>query len=160
MPHEPRASARARRTALLRGGLPSPVVCPMPQRRSDTPSGPSQRQRRAGEGSRHARAPTLARGAIHDPLLTARAITRPEVRLTPDLRLATIYVMPLAGKDSQAVLAALERHRKFIRAEVAHAVNLKFAPEIRFRADETFAEAQRIDALLRSPKVARDLNKA
>jgi len=132
----------------------------MSQRRSDKRSGPSQRQLRAAEAIRHALADLLTRGAIHDPLLSGLAITIPEVRLSPDLRLATVYVMPLGGKDIEAVLAALDRHRKFIRAELARAVNLKFAPEIRFRADETFEEARRIDAILRSPKVARDVNKA
>jgi ribosome-binding factor A len=86
-------------------------------------------------------------------------VTIPEVRLSPDLRLATIYVMPLGGKDVKEVLAALDRHKKYIRGEIAHEVNLKFAPDIRFMADETFDEADRIDELLRSPKVARDLEK-
>jgi ribosome-binding factor A len=86
-------------------------------------------------------------------------VTIPEVRLSPDLRLATIYVMPLGGKDVKEVLAALERHKKYIRGEIAHEVNLKFAPDIRFMADETFDEADRIERLLRSPKVAQDLKK-
>jgi ribosome-binding factor A len=80
--------------------------------------------------------------------------------MSPDLRLATVYVMPLGGKDVKPVLAALEGHRKYIRGEIAHAVNLKFAPDVRFLADETFEEADRIEELLRSPKVAQDLKKA
>ena len=79
--------------------------------------------------------------------------------MSPDLRLASIYVMPLGGKDVQPVLAALDRNKKFIRAEVAQAVNLKFAPDIRFLADESFDEAQRIDRLLASDKVRQDTNK-
>jgi ribosome-binding factor A len=79
--------------------------------------------------------------------------------MSPDLRLASIYIMPLGGKDLGRVLEALERSRKFIRGEVAHAVNLKFAPEIRFLADETFDEAERINRLLASDKVKRDLEK-
>jgi ribosome-binding factor A len=80
--------------------------------------------------------------------------------LSPDLRLATIYVTTLGGEDLAPVLAALERNRRYIRSEVAHAVNLKFAPDVRFLADETFDEARRIDEILRSPKVAQDLKKA
>jgi ribosome-binding factor A len=80
--------------------------------------------------------------------------------MSPDLRLASIYVMPLGGKDLGPVLEALDRNRKFIRGEIAHAVNLKFAPEIRFLADETFDEARRIDEIFRSAKVAQDLKKA
>jgi ribosome-binding factor A len=84
-------------------------------------------------------------------------ITVPEVRVTADLRLATIYVMPLGGKDEQEVVAALERNKKFLRGEIAHRVNLKFAPEIRFRVDERFDEAERIEKILRTPEVRRDL---
>ena len=76
--------------------------------------------------------------------------------MSPDLKLATAYVMPLGGKDEQAVIAALDRHKKHLRHEVARRINLKFAPELRFRRDESFDEAARIDALLRSEKVARD----
>lgn len=121
--------------------------------------GSSQRQLRVGELVRHALADMLTRGDVHDPVLESHLITIPEVRMSPDLRLATIYVMPLGGRDAQAVLDAFERHRKFLRGEIAHRVNLKFAPDIRFRIDERFAEAERIDNLLRSPAVARDLEK-
>ncbi len=99
----------------------------------------------------------LTRGDIHDPVIQAHLITVPEVRMTADLRLATIYVMPLAGRDAEEVVVALERNKKFLRGEIAHRVNLKFAPDIRFRIDERFAEAERIDKLLRSPAVKRDL---
>ncbi len=131
----------------------------MANRRSEKPTGPSQRQLRVGELIRHALAEMLSRGEIYDPVLASHVVTVPEVRLSPDLRLATIYVMPLGGRDVKEVLAALDRHKKYIRGEIAHEVNLKFAPDIRFMADETFDEADRIDQLLRSPKVARDLKK-
>jgi ribosome-binding factor A len=122
-------------------------------------SGPnaSQRQLRVGELVRHAIAEMLTRGDVHDPVLESHLITIPEVRMSPDLRLATIYVMPLGGRDAETVVAAFERNKKFLRAEVAHRINLKFAPDIRFRVDDRFAEAERIDKLLHSPAVARDL---
>src|SRR5262245_66054289 len=131
----------------------------MANRRSEKNTGPSQRQLRVGELIRHALAEMLSRGEIYDPILANHVVTIPEVRLSPDLRLATVYVMPLGGKDVKPVLAALERHKKYIRGEIAHEVNLKFAPDIRFMADETFDEAARIDEILRSPKVAQDLKK-
>jgi len=131
----------------------------MANRRSDKPTGPSQRQLRVAELIRHALAQMLVRGEIHDDVLAAYLVTIPEVRMSPDLRLATIYVMPLGGKDVQPVLAALERNKRYIRGEVAEAVNLKFAPDIRFLADEAFEEADRIDRLLASDKVRRDIDK-
>jgi ribosome-binding factor A len=121
--------------------------------------GPSQRQLRVGELIRHALAEMLTRAEIHDDVLVEHVVTVSEVRMAPDLRLATVYIMPLGGKDLKPVLEALDRNRKFIRGEIARAVNLKFAPEIRFAADDTFDEAQRIDEIFRSPKVAQDLKK-
>jgi len=121
------------------------------------PAGPSQRALRAGELVRHAIAEVLQRGDVHDPVLAGHLITIPEVRMSPDLRQATVYVMPLGGKDTKEVLDALERNKKFLRTEVAHRVNLKFAPEIRFRFDDRFDEAERIEKLLRTPAVKRDL---
>jgi ribosome-binding factor A len=118
---------------------------------------PSQRQLRVGELVRHALAEMLARGDVHDPVIEGHLITVPEVRMSPDLRLATVYVMPLGGRDTDAVLAALEHNKKYLRGEIAHHVNLKFAPEIRFRLDERFDEAERIEKLLRTPAVQRDL---
>jgi ribosome-binding factor A len=120
-------------------------------------SGPSQRALRAGEVIRHAIAELLSRGDVHDPVLEGHLITVPEVRMSPDQRLATIYVMPLGGKDVEEVVAALERNKKFLRGEIAHRVNLKFAPEIRFRKDERFEEAERIEKILATPQVKRDL---
>ncbi len=123
----------------------------------DSATGPSQRQLRAGEVIRHAIAEILSRGEVHDPVLQGHMITVPEVRMTPDLRLATIYVMPLGGQDKQPVLDALERNKRYLRGEIARRVNLKFAPDIRFRLDDRFDEAERIEKLLRSPQVKRDL---
>jgi len=123
----------------------------------DSTAGPSQRQLRAGEVIRHAIAEILSRGEVHDPVLQGHMITVPEVRMTPDLRLATIYVMPLGGQDKQPVLDALERNKRYLRGEIARRVNLKFAPDIRFRLDDRFDEAERIEKLLRSPQVKRDL---
>ena len=123
----------------------------------DPSSGPSQRQLRVGELIRHALAEMLSRGDIHDPTIEGHMITVPEVRMSPDLRLATVYVMPMGGRDAEQVIAAFERHKKFLRVQIAQRINLKFAPDIRFRIDERFAEAERIDKLLRSPPVVRDL---
>ncbi len=120
--------------------------------------GPSQRQQRVAELVRHALAEVLQRGDIADDVLASHIVTVPEVRMSPDLKLATAYVMPMGGQDEKPVLAALERHRKLLRSEVARRVNLKFAPELRFRRDETFDEAQRIEALLRTDEVRRDLD--
>lgn len=120
-------------------------------------AGGSQRQLRVGELVRHALAEMLTRGDVHDPVLDGHLITVPEVRMSPDLRLATAYVMPLGGRDANAVIEALERNKKFLRGEIARRINLKFAADIRFRLDESFAEAERIDALLKQPDVQRDL---
>ena len=121
-------------------------------------AGGSQRQLRVGELIRHEVAEMLSRGDVHDPVIEAHMITVPEVRMSPDLRLATIYVMPLGGRDEDEVLGALERNKRYMRGEIARRVNLKFAPEIRFRIDERFDEAERIEKLLRTPEVQRDLD--
>ena len=120
-------------------------------------AGPSQRALRVGELVRQALAEMLTRGEVHDPVIEGHLITIPEVRMSPDLRLATIYVMPLGGRDEKEVLAALERNRRYLRGEIARRVNLKFAPDVRFRIDESFDEAERIGRLLQSPEVVRDL---
>src|ERR1044072_5675213 len=122
-------------------------------------SGPSQRALRVGELIRHALSEMLTRGDVHDPVLEGHLITVPEVRMAPDLRMATIYVMPLGGRDIKEVIEALERNKRFLRGEIAHRVTLKFAPELRFRVDERFDEAERIEKLLRTPAVQRDLNR-
>jgi ribosome-binding factor A len=120
--------------------------------------GPTQRSLRAGELVRHAVAEILTRGEVHDEVIETHLITVPEVRMSPDLRVATVYILPLGGHDNAAVLAALDRNRRFLRAEIARRVNLKFAPDVRFRIDERFDEAERIDRLLRTPQVRRDLD--
>ena len=126
--------------------------------KSSAPGG-SQRQLRVGETVRHAVADILSQGNVHDPVLEGHLVTIPEVRMSPDLRLATVYVMPLGGKDIEAVIEALDRNNRYLRGEIAHRVNLKFAPDIRFRADERFDEAERIEKLLRTPAVQRDLKR-
>ena len=127
------------------------------QQNRDQASGGSQRQLRVGELIRHELADMLTRGEIHDPVIAAHLITVPEVRMSPDLRLATIYVMPLGGRDGKEVLDAFDHNKRYVRGEIARRVNLKFVPEIRFRIDERFDEAERIEKLLRAPVVQRDL---
>jgi ribosome-binding factor A len=131
---------------------------PRHQQPRDQSGGGSQRQLRVGELIRHELADMLSRGDIHDPVIEAHMITVPEVRMTADLRLATIYIMPLGGRDEKDVIAAFERNKRYVRGEIARRVNLKFAPEIRFRVDERFDEAERIEKLLRTPQVQRDLD--
>ena len=130
---------------------------PRHQHHRDRDTGGSQRQLRVGELIRHELADMLSHGGIHDPVVETHMITVPEVRMSPDLRLATIYVMPLGGRDEKEVLDALDRNKRYVRGEIARRVNLKFAPEIRFRLDERFDEAERIEKLLRTPVVQRDL---
>lgn len=124
----------------------------------DAAPGGSQRQLRVGELVRHAVADILMQGSTHDPALEGNLITVPEVRMTADLKLATIYVMPLGGRGIDEVIAALNRNKKLIRTEIAHRVNLKFAPDIRFHVDERFDEAERIEKLLRTPAVRKDID--
>jgi ribosome-binding factor A len=112
-----------------------------------------------GELIRHKLAEMLARGEIHDDVLASHVVTISEVRMSPDLKLATAYVMPLGGKDIGPVIEALNRNRRYIRGEIAHAVNLRSAPDVRFREDDTFEESSRIERLLMSEKVRRDVAK-
>ena len=128
---------------------------------TDSQKGPSQRQQRVAELVRHALADVLSRGDVQDPVLSGHVITIPEVRMSPDLRLATAYVMPLGGQDERPVLDALDRNKKALRVEVARRLkNLRYAPDLRFRRDETFDEMSRIDELLRTEKVRRDVKAA
>jgi ribosome-binding factor A len=122
------------------------------------PTGPTQRMLRVGELVRHALAGVFARGDVEDEALAGAVITVPEVRMSPDLKLANAYVMPLGGERAKEIVEALTRHQRFIRGRVAPELDLKFAPEIRFFVDETFEEYGKIDALLRSDRVQRDLN--
>ncbi len=131
----------------------------MTRKKTTTGKGPSQRMLRIGEMVRHKLSELLIRGEIHDDVLASHVISISEVRISNDLKLATAYVLPLGGKDTAAVLAALEKHKKFIRAEIAQTLDLRYAPDIRFREDQTFDEVSRIDRLLYSEKVRRDVEK-
>lgn len=112
---------------------------------------------RVGELVRHAMANMLARGEIIDPVIEQATITVPEVRMSPDLMLANVYIMPLGGDGAEEVVKALNRHDRFIRGRISPQLNMKYAPQVRFFVDDTFEEASRIDDLLRSDRVARDL---
>jgi ribosome-binding factor A len=132
----------------------------MPRSKSRSPvaAPPTQRALRVGELVRHKLAEMLVRGDIHDDVLQSHVISISEVRMSPDLKLATVYLMPLGGKHLEPVLKAFNANKRYIRGEVSRAVNLKFAPELRFLEDTTFAEADRIERLLHSPEVRRDLD--
>ncbi len=121
--------------------------------------GPTQRMLRIGELVRHKVSELLIRGEIHDDVLASHVVSISEVRISPDLKLATAYVMPLGGKDTEKVIAALERHKKFIRAEVAQTLDLKYAPDIRFREDDDVRRGEPHRRLLYSEKVRRDVEK-
>ena len=112
-----------------------------------------------GEEVRHALSAVLMRGEVHDPVLQRHVVSVTEVRMSPDLRHATAFVKPLLGKDEEAVLKALRTNTAYLQREVAKSVKLKFAPRLKFLADESFDEGSHIDALLRAPQVARDLAK-
>ncbi|MDP2804010.1 MAG: 30S ribosome-binding factor RbfA [Phreatobacter sp.] len=128
-------------------------------KRFDTGTGPSQRQLRVGELMRHALSEVLSRGEIHDPVLQKNVVTVPEVRMSPDLKIATCFVMPLGGNDQPEVIQALARNKRYLRGELAHRTNLKYAPDLRFRIDGSFEEGSRIDRLLESEEVRRDVEK-
>ena len=125
--------------------------------RPDKSGAPSHRLERVAEQVRHALSAILARGEIDDPFLSRQVVTVGGVRMSPDLKLATVSVLPLGGRDTDKTLAALQASKKPLRALVAARVNLKYAPDLRFVADESFETQARMDALLRSPRVARDL---
>jgi ribosome-binding factor A len=120
--------------------------------------GPSQRQLRVGELIRHELAEVFARGSIHDPVIERTYITVLEVTTSPDLKVATAYVRPLAGAGPDELIQALNRHKRYIRGLLAPKLKLKFSPEIRFVIDTALDQAGRIDELLRDPAVARDIS--
>ena len=126
-------------------------------RRSPIHVGPSQRQLRVGEMLRHALSQILVRNEIRDPDLEGVSVTVTQVKPSPDMRHATIFVEPLGGKNAKQIVAALNRHKAFLRGEMGHMIDLKFTPELRFIEDESFAEAQRIEDILKSERVQRDL---
>lgn len=121
---------------------------------------PSQRQLRVSELIRHALSEVLVRGDLRDPTLDGVVITVPEIRMSPDLKIAEILVMPLGGAHQDKVLAALTNNRKRLRGLLAKRVNLKYMPDLRFHLDSRFDEAGKIDALLNSPHVRQDLEQA
>lgn len=129
------------------------------KRDNHKPTGPNQRMLRVGELVRHALAGLFARGEIDDPLLEGKVITVPEVRMSNDLKLASAYVVPLGGEGADEIVVALNRHARFVRGRIAPELDLKFAPEVRFFVDTTFDEFGKIDALLRSDRVQRDIHK-
>ncbi|MCO6051417.1 30S ribosome-binding factor RbfA [Mesorhizobium sp. RP14(2022)] len=126
---------------------------------SSPTKGPSQRQLRVGEQVRHALAEMLQRGELQDDLIESAVISVGEVRMSPDLKIATAFVVPLGAKDENAVVEALNRHARFVRGRMSPALRqMKYMPEFRFRLDTSYDNMTRIDALLRSPEVARDLD--
>ena len=127
-------------------------------RKTETPEGRSVRLLRVGEQVRHVLSEILQRGDVHDDTLQSHLVSVTEVRMSPDLRHATAFVKPLLGQEEEAVLKALRTHTAYFQREVAQRLKLRFAAKIRFRADESFDEASRIDSLLNDPRVRRDLD--
>jgi ribosome-binding factor A len=121
-------------------------------------TGPTQRQLRVGEMLRHALADVLRRGDIRDPDLVGVSVTITQVKPSPDMRHATVFCEPLGGKNAAAVIAALNRNKAYLRGEMGHMITLKFTPDLRFLEDESFAEAQKIETILKSDRVKRDLS--
>jgi ribosome-binding factor A len=128
-------------------------------RRHSTSSlqGPSQRQLRVGEMLRHALSQILVRCEIRDPDLEGVSVTVTQVKPSPDMRQANVFVEPLGGKNAKQIVTALNRHKAFLRGEMGHMIELKFTPELRFLEDESFSEAQKIEDILKSERVQRDL---
>ena len=127
-------------------------------RKVETPEGRSVRLLRVGEHVRHALSEILMRGDVHDETLAAHLVSVTEVRMSPDLRHATVFVKPLLGQDEEEVLKALRTNTAFFQKEVARRMTTKYAAKIKFLADESFDQGGKIDAILRSPKVAQDIS--
>ena len=127
-------------------------------RQTESPEGRSVRLLRVGEQVRHALSDVLMRGEVHDDVLARHSVSVTEVRMSPDLRHATVFVKPLLGADEAEVLKALRTNTAFLQRSVATRVNTKYAAKLKFLADESFDEGSHIDRLLRDPKVARDLS--
>jgi ribosome-binding factor A len=123
----------------------------------DAVRGPSQRQLRVGEALRHALAEVLRENEIRDPDLEGVSVTITQIKPSPDMRYATVFCEPLGGENATTVIAALNRHKGFLRGEMGHLITMKFTPDLRFVEDESFAEAQKIEAILKSERVSRDL---
>ena len=126
--------------------------------KTDTQQGPSIRVLRVGEQVRHILSELLARGEVHDDVLNAHVISVTEVRMSPDLRHATVFIKPLLGKDEEAVLKALRTNTAFLQREVAERMKTKYAAKLKFLPDESFDEGSAIEKLLNDPKVVRDLD--
>jgi ribosome-binding factor A len=126
--------------------------------RHDGPLGPSQRQLRVGEALRHALADVLRENEIRDPDLAGVSVTITQVKPSPDMRYATVYCEPLGGGNADVVVKALNRHKGFLRGEMGHRIAMKFTPDLRFVEDQSFAEAQKIETILKSPEVQRDIH--
>ncbi|WP_066590627.1 30S ribosome-binding factor RbfA [Sphingomonas pruni] len=127
-------------------------------RHNDSSPDKSVRTLRVGEQVRHVLSEILQRGDVHDDTLASHLVSITEVRMSPDLRHATVFVKPLLGKDEDAVLKALRTNTAYLQREVAHRVQTKYAAKLKFLADESFDEGSHIDALLRAPKVAQDID--
>ena len=123
----------------------------------DAVRGPSQRQLRVGEALRHALAEVLRENEIRDPDLEGVSVTITQIKPSPDMRYATVFCEPLGGENAKVIIAALNRHKGFLRGEMGHLITMKFTPDLRFVEDESFAEAQKIEAILKSERVSRDL---
>ena len=121
-------------------------------------TGPTQRQLRVGEMLRHSLAEILRRGEIRDPDLVGVSVTITQVKPSPDMRHATVFCEPLGGKNAKQVIAALNKHKGFLRGELGHTITMKFTPDLRFVEDESFAEAEKIETILKSSRVQRDLS--
>lgn len=124
---------------------------------SNADGGRSVRLLRVGEQIRHVVAELLMRGDVHDPVLLDHPVTVSHVKVSPDLRHATVFIEPLGGVDEDAVLLALRGHARFLKGEVGKRVRTKYVPDLVFRLDDSFNEATRIDSLLRSERIRRDL---
>ena len=126
-------------------------------RRDAGPGGPTQRQLRVGEVLRHALVEILRNNDIRDPDLDGVSVTITQVKPSPDMRYATVYCAPLGGKNTAPTIAALNRHKGFLRGQMGHMISIKFTPDLRFVEDQSFAEAEKIENLLKLPQVQRDL---
>ena len=134
-----------------------PTRRPSRHARHDNSRGPSQRQLRVGEMLRHALSEVLRENEIRDADLDGVSVTITQVKPSPDMRYATVFCEPLGGENAKAIIAALNRHKGFLRGEMGHRISTKFTPDLRFVEDESFAEAQKIETILKSPLVQRDL---
>ena len=132
---------------------------PMPRTHSRSNLGPSQRQLRVGEMLRHALSEILLRGDVRDPDLAGVSVTITQVKPSGDMRHATVFCEPLGGKDADKIIAALNRNKAYLRGEMGHMIALKFTPDLRFVEDKSFAEAEKIETILKSSRVQRDLKK-